>query len=118
LSKTLFQLSSVKQKHDQSQKIINEFTDEIINKKLDELNRNAINKNKVETGDEDVCRKTKTVIEILLGNYHEMSHEQIRDELVTIMIGKYENIYIQDDSASMIIPIFSFNNEFIQVNIF
>jgi len=92
LSKTLFRLSSVNQKHDQSQKIINDFTDEIINKKLDELNQNANNEKKVETDDEDICRKTKTVIEILLGNYHEMSHEQIRDELVTIMIGKYEKI--------------------------
>ncbi|XP_001948141.4 cytochrome P450 4C1-like [Acyrthosiphon pisum] len=90
LSKTLFQLSSVKKKHDQSQKIINEFTDEIIKKKLDELNQNANNKNKVETDDEDVCRKTKTVIDILLENYHEMSHEQIRDELGTIMIGGQE----------------------------
>lgn len=94
MSKTLFQLSTVKQKHDRSQKIIYEFTDEIINKKLDELNQSANNKKKVETGDEDICRKTKTVIEILLENYHEMSHEQIRDELVTIMIGKYKNIYI------------------------
>ncbi|XP_026809782.1 cytochrome P450 4C1-like isoform X1 [Rhopalosiphum maidis] len=90
LSKTLFRLSSVNKKHDQSQKIINDFTDEIINKKLDELNQNANNEKKVETDDEDISRKTKTVIEILLGNYHEMSHEQIRDELVTIMIGGQE----------------------------
>jgi len=52
------------------------------------MNQNANNEKKVETDDDDICRKTKTVIEILLGNYHEMSHEQIRDELVTIMIGK------------------------------
>ncbi|KAF0770087.1 cytochrome P450 4C1-like [Aphis craccivora] len=90
LSKTLFRLSSVNQKHDQSQKIINDFTDEIINKKLDEMNQNSNNEKKVETDDDDICRKTKTVIEILLGNYHEMSHEQIRDELVTIMIGGQE----------------------------
>lgn len=57
------------------------------------MNQNANNEKKVETDDDDNCRKTKTVIEILLGNYHEMSHEQIRDELVTIMIGKYK-IYI------------------------
>jgi len=55
------------------------------------MNQNSNNEKKVETDDDDICRKTKTVIEILLGNYHEMSHEQIRDELVTIMIGEYKN---------------------------
>lgn len=58
------------------------------------MNQNANNEKKVETDDDDICRKTKTVIEILLGNYHEMSHEQIRDELVTIMIGEYKKINI------------------------
>lgn len=91
MNKTLFRLSSVHQKLDESQKIINEFTDEIINKKLDELNQNANDVKTEEPGDdENICRKLKTVIEILLGNYHEMSHDQIRDELVTIMIGKYK----------------------------
>lgn len=89
MNKTLFRLSSVHQKHNHSQEIINEFTDEIIKEKIDELNKNSNNDKKVELGDDDVCRKMKTVIEILLENYHEMSHNQIRDELVTIMIGKY-----------------------------
>lgn len=92
MNKTLFRLSSVKQKHDQSQKIINKFIDEIIAQKLNEMNvNNSGDENKSLADDEDIYpRKTKTLIEILLGNYHEMSHEQIRDELATIMIGKYE----------------------------
>lgn len=68
---------------------MNEFTDEIINKKLAELNQYNNNEKKIETGNEDVFRKTKTVIEILLENYHEMSREQIRHEIVTIMIGEF-----------------------------
>lgn len=92
MSKTLFRLSSVKQRHDQSQKIINEFTDEIITQKINELNENnnaEDEKKSLSAEDEDIYpRKTKTFIEILLGNYHEMSHEQLRDELATIMIGK------------------------------
>lgn len=84
----------MKRKHDQSQKIINKFTDEIISQKIYELNENSDDDKKLPAVDEDICsRKTKTFIEILLGNYHEMSHEQIRDELATIMIGKYINKY-------------------------
>lgn len=95
MSKTLFRLSSVKKQHDDSQKIINEFTDEIIKAKIEELNKNADDEKMVENNDEDdICRKTKTVIEILIENYHEMSHAQIRDELVTIMIGKYVQLYL------------------------
>lgn len=91
MSKTLFRLSSVKRQHDECQKIINEFTDEIIKAKIEELNENNAGDEKtVENDDEDdIGRKTKTVIEILIENYHEMSHAQIRDEIVTIMIGKY-----------------------------
>lgn len=86
LSKMLFRLSSVYKRHNRCQKIINEFTDEIINKKIDELRQNVKDINELDAED-NIGRKMKTVIEILLGNYHEMSHEQIRDELVTIMIG-------------------------------
>lgn len=92
LSKTLFRFSSLYHVHERCQKVVKEFTDEIITKKLDELSQNAGNAKRSETDggeDEDFGRKTKTVIEILLENYHEMSHEQIRYELVTIMIGKY-----------------------------
>ncbi|VVC29239.1 Hypothetical protein CINCED_3A013937 [Cinara cedri] len=92
LNKTVFRLSSVQHKHYQCQQIINQFTDEIINTKIDELNRSIISceGEKNETEDEDFGRKTRTVIEILLGNHHAMSHEQIRDEIVTIMIGGQE----------------------------
>lgn len=90
LNKTLFRLSTVQHKHNQSQKIINEFTDEIISTKIAELKRNIVScagENPEKEDDDDVGRKTRTVIEILLGNHHAMSHEQIRDEIVTIMIG-------------------------------
>lgn len=56
---------------------------------MNEMNQSVENEKKIETEDELIFRKTKTVIEILLGHYHEISHEQIRDELVTIMIGKF-----------------------------
>lgn len=77
----------MKTKHDRSQNIINKFTDEIIERKSMEINQNADNGNKI-INDNDVYSKSRTVIEILLGHFNEMSHEQIRDEIVTIMIGK------------------------------
>lgn len=98
LSKTLFKFSSICKKHDRSHKIINEFADEIINKRIAELNLNDGDddrKTVAEDDDDDDdghCRRSKSLIEILLGNHHEMSHEQIRDELITVMIGKYNNI--------------------------
>jgi len=64
---------------------------------MNELIKIADNEKKLKPEDEEICRKTKTVIEILIGNYHEMSHEQIRDELVTIMIGKYIKIKINNN---------------------
>ncbi|XP_025418931.1 cytochrome P450 4C1-like isoform X2 [Sipha flava] len=94
LSKTLFRLSTVKYQHDRSQKIINEFTDDIIKKKINELKQNNDDEKKPTWDSEDVSRKTKTFIEVLLGNYHNMSHEQIRDELITIMIGGQETTAI------------------------
>lgn len=74
--------------HNQSQKAINKFTDEIINKKMYELNQNDQYSEELEVESDNIFQKPKTVIEILLGNYHEMTHEQVRDELITIMIGK------------------------------
>lgn len=76
--------------HSRCQKAIYDFTDEIIKKKAIELNQNAHNEKRSEEEDDGIFQRPKTVIEILLGNQHKMSHEQIRDELVTIMIGKYE----------------------------
>lgn len=70
---------------------MSDFIDEIIKKKLCELNENARNEDELESDeDDDVYRKPKTVVEILLGNYHEMTHAQVQDELVSIMIGNYE----------------------------
>lgn len=90
MSKAIFRLSSVSKKHNKSQKIINEFSDQLIREKLAEFNRIANDEKKVNiavTDNEDGCKKPKTVIEILLENHNGMSYEQIRDELVTIMIG-------------------------------
>ncbi|XP_025192988.1 cytochrome P450 4C1 isoform X3 [Melanaphis sacchari] len=91
LNNTLFRFSSVKRKHDQSQKIINEFTDEIIKKKIIEFTQKIDNIDiKIEKEDEDCCPKPKTVLEILLRSSHKMDHKQIRDEIVTVMIGGQE----------------------------
>nr|QRY28565.1 cytochrome P450 CYP4CH2v2 [Sitobion avenae] len=90
LSSTLFQFSSIKRKHDRSQKIINEFTDEIIKTKIVELN-NSGSENDVNADDDDIGRNTMTLTKIFLENSHEnMTLEQIRDELVTVMIGGQE----------------------------
>lgn len=89
MSKTLFRLSTVYKKHDEAQKIITEFIDEIIKEKIKELNQIVNVPNDILQTEDGINRKMKTVIEILLENYHKMSHEQLRDELVTIMIGKY-----------------------------
>lgn len=82
----------MKREHDRSQKIINELTDEIIKQKIIELTQNRNNnEKKIERDNEDCCPKPNTVLEILLGSSHKMDHEQIRDEIVTVMIGKYQN---------------------------
>lgn len=89
LNKTVFKLSSVRRKHDQSHRIINEFADEIINKRMADLNRNdGVDKRTTTTDDDGEDRKPKSFIEILLETRSEMSHEQMRDELITVMIGK------------------------------
>jgi len=94
----LFQFSSIKKKHDRSQKIINEFTDEIIKTKIVELN-NSGSENGVNADDDDIGQNTKTLTQIFLENSHEnMTLEQIRDELVTVMIGEY--LYITPVSSS------------------
>lgn len=88
LSKTLFQFSSFKHKHDRSQKIINEFIDDIISKKINELGVQTNKVNHEECDKDIIVRRPKSFIEILFENYHGMTHKQIRDEIVTIMIGK------------------------------
>lgn len=80
----LYQRSSVRVKHDRSQKIINEIVEGIIDKKFAELNWNDVDDN---NNSEDASRTPKSVIESLLGHYPVMSREQIRNELVTILIG-------------------------------
>lgn len=90
MSNTLYYFSSIKRKHDRSRKIINEYVEEIIKSKLIELSKNdkpyELN---METNDEAFDQKKPTIIEILLQHAHYMSHEQIRGEVVTILLGKY-----------------------------
>lgn len=90
LNKTLFGFSSVKRQHDRSQKIINEFVDEIIKSEIVGLNQNKrACETDTDTHDEDCGRKIQTIVEILLRNPHGMSYQQIRNEIITILIGKY-----------------------------
>lgn len=62
----------------------------MINEKFAEFNRNLNDTEKGDiavTNDEDDYKKPRTVIESLLANHNEISYEQIRDELVTVIIG-------------------------------
>lgn len=91
MSKHIFKFSATKRKHDRCEKIINDFTDTIIRKKVAELKENASVKNNVQTNnydDDEVYKKPKTFIETLLTSDHQMSHAQIRDEIQTIIVGK------------------------------
>ncbi|XP_050542875.1 cytochrome P450 4C1-like isoform X2 [Daktulosphaira vitifoliae] len=90
LNKTIFQFSTLKHKHDRSHKIINEFTDNIIKSKLAEIQKNKECINNDEIEQKNISTKSKTFIEILLQNFQNMSHKQIRDEIITIMIGGQE----------------------------
>ncbi|XP_050545533.1 cytochrome P450 4c21-like isoform X2 [Daktulosphaira vitifoliae] len=83
LNKTLFKMSSVKQKHDKSQRIIFDFIDNLLKKKQAEMNEK---KNNYDLENVNDCKKTKTLIEILLENEN-MKHTQIRQEAITVIIG-------------------------------
>lgn len=87
MNKTLYQFSSVYKKHKKCQNAINEIIDNIIEKKINEINQNVDDRKTLDTENDVMGRKTKPVIEILLERHHEMSYEQIRDELITILIG-------------------------------
>lgn len=63
--------------------------DETIQNKIKEFYQNAENEKTTQEEDNLTFCRTKTVIEILLEHYHEISHEQIRDELITILIGNF-----------------------------
>lgn len=68
---------------------------------MNELNRkNDDNLIKGTTNDGNIGQKT--VIEILLENFHGMSDNQIRDEIVTIMIGDYTDYTYKNMSRILI----------------
>lgn len=67
-----------------------EYVNGIIDKKNDERKANANSENNINTDDEIIHKKSSTFIETLLENYHEMSQEQIRDEISTIIVGMYK----------------------------
>lgn len=69
-----------------------EFVDEIIKSKFVELNQ-IENSVQIITDDENVYQTPKTILEILLQNSDEISLKQIRNEIVTIIVGKcYQGI--------------------------
>lgn len=88
LNDTLFHLSPLKRDNDRCVKFIAEFVDEIIKSKIVELNHTQKSAN-LSIDDENVHQMPKTVLEILLQHSHEMSYKQIRNEIVTIITGKY-----------------------------
>ncbi|XP_050436889.1 cytochrome P450 4c21-like isoform X2 [Adelges cooleyi] len=85
LNNSLFQLSSFKRKHDISQSKIYNFTEDLIQKKNTELKNNTNSQG--EHNEECIGLKSKSLIETLLENEHQMPLKQIRDEIITIMIG-------------------------------
>lgn len=88
MNNVLFHFSSVKRNYDRCVKCVIEFVDEIIKSKIVQLNRTG-NLVQVNTDDGDVYQTPKTILEILLQHSHEMSLKQLRDEIITIIIGKY-----------------------------
>ncbi|XP_050433546.1 cytochrome P450 4C1-like isoform X3 [Adelges cooleyi] len=85
LNRSLFQLSTYKRKHDISQNKIYNFIDDLVQRKKTEL-RNRIN-SQGEHNEECMGLKCKSFIEILLENEHQMSFQQLRDEIITTIIG-------------------------------
>ncbi|XP_050426995.1 cytochrome P450 4C1-like [Adelges cooleyi] len=85
LNKSIFQLSSLKRKHDISQLKIYNFIDDLVQRKITGL-KNNIN-NLEEHNEESIGLKSKSFIEIMLENGHQMTFNQLRDEIITVMIG-------------------------------
>ncbi|XP_050444443.1 cytochrome P450 4C1-like [Adelges cooleyi] len=84
-NKSLFQFSSLKRKHDISQSKIFNFIDDLVQRKNTEL-KNNIN-NQEEYNDECIGLKSKSFIEIMLENENQLTFNQLRDEIITVIIG-------------------------------
>lgn len=89
MNNSLFHFSSIKRDYERCVKFIVEFVDEIIKSKFEELD-DIGNSAQVNTDGGNVYQTPKTILEILLQSSHEMSLKQIRDEIFTIISGKYQ----------------------------
>lgn len=65
------------------------FAGDLIIKKVNEFKQNNNGENEVKNNVDEPYLKSKTIIEILIENYHVMSFDQIRDEVITIIVGVY-----------------------------
>ncbi|XP_050444345.1 cytochrome P450 4C1-like [Adelges cooleyi] len=84
LNNSLFQLSTFKRKHDISQSKIYNFIEDL----AERLNTEWINNNTHNQGEHDeecIDLKSKSFIEILLENGHQMTFKQLRDEIITVI---------------------------------
>ncbi|XP_050444343.1 cytochrome P450 4C1-like [Adelges cooleyi] len=83
LNRSLFQFSTYKRKHDISQNTIYNFIDDLVQRINTELKNNKNSQG--EHNEECMGFKSKSFIEILLENEHQMTFNQIRDEIITII---------------------------------
>ncbi|XP_050444381.1 cytochrome P450 4C1-like isoform X2 [Adelges cooleyi] len=83
MNKSLFQLSAFKRKQDISQRKIYKYIDDLVQRINTELKNNKNSQG--EHNEECMGFKSKSFIEILLENEHQMTFNQIRDEIITII---------------------------------
>ncbi|XP_050434190.1 cytochrome P450 4V2-like [Adelges cooleyi] len=90
LISSLFSLSSKKHEQRNSQHLMHKFVNGVIQKKKVETNEKA--KTMINGCRDEDCsyQKVKSLIEILLANEHQISHEEMRDELITIISAGHE----------------------------
>lgn len=94
MNSILFCFSSLKRDYDRRIKLIIEYVDELISSKIAESDRIGSSA-QINSEEENIYKTPTTVLEILLQNAHKMSYKQIRDEILTILIGKcYHDIVI------------------------
>lgn len=89
MNNILFHFSPIKRDYDRCVKFIGEFVDKIIKSKIVESDCIGSSAKANNTDDENVYQTPKSILEILLQNSHEISVKQIRDEIFTIISGKY-----------------------------
>ncbi|XP_050440094.1 cytochrome P450 4C1-like [Adelges cooleyi] len=90
LSSSLFSLSSKKHEQRNSQHLMHEYVNDLIQKKKVELNEK--DKSTINGCRDEGCsyQKPKYLIEILLANEHQVTHKEMKDELITIISAGHE----------------------------